>query len=114
MLPWQVAVANVKPGPCVTVFGSGQGWLFAVICRIDSTCVGDMCGLFGLFEKSPNWLMISAATPATFGVAIEVPCTYPYAKHGGVPPGPVHCSNRFAGAELAVDDQAPIKRQRLP
>ena len=86
-----------------------------MICRIDSTAVGDMCGLFGLLdEKSPYWLMISAATPATFGVAIDVPWTYPYRAHGGVPPGPVQISIGLDGAELAVADQAPISRQRLP
>jgi len=30
VLPWQVAVVKVKPGPCITVLGVGQGWLLAV------------------------------------------------------------------------------------
>src|SRR3954470_883895 len=79
VFPWHVAVGSASPGPCTTVFGVGHGRLLAVCWRIDSTAVGDICGLFLLFGvKSPYWLMISAATPATFGVAIDVPCTQPY------------------------------------
>lgn len=74
--PWHVAVAKMRRGPWVTVLGVGQGWLFAEACRNRSTLVGDIWILFGLFAlKSPYWLMISAATPAALGVAIEVPCT---------------------------------------
>src|SRR5919206_1582875 len=100
------------PGPATTVRGSGHGWLFAVTCRICSTSVGAMCGLFLLLGvKSPYWLMISAATPAVFGVAIDVPWTNAYGQQGGAPATPVHCSTPRLGSGNPVcdpvDDQAP-------
>ena len=58
----------------MTTCGAGHGGLLADCCRYASTRCGDMCSLFELSGvKSPNCEMMSAATPAALGVAIEVP-----------------------------------------
>ena len=50
---------------------------------IDSTVLG-ASSTSPFFASLPNWLTISAATPAACGEAIDVPWMQPYAPPGSV------------------------------
>src|SRR5665213_996311 len=98
--PWQTAWSYGKSRPYTTVLGFGHGCGAADCSSIRSTLSGWTCDRMPHDEK--NLLTMSAATPAAFGVAIDVPCSHAY----GAPPSVVSGGCSSAGRVL-VDDQAP-------